>query len=79
MHQGVEPSASDSEKALRNTKTAPMRRPGVSANGMVLPVTGGIISEKTRADNLGIEDVDAARRVTAAWNDLVAHALKVTL
>jgi hypothetical protein len=56
-----------------------MRRPGVSANGMVLPVTGGIISEKTRADNLGIEDVDAARRVTAAWNDLVAHALKVTL
>jgi hypothetical protein len=56
-----------------------MRRPGVSANGMVLPVTGGIISEKTRADNLGIEDVDAARRVTAAWDDLVAHALKVTL
>ena len=78
MHQGVEPSASDSEKALRNTKTAPMRRPGVSANGMVFCDRRDHL-RKTRADNLGIEDVDAARRVTAAWNDLVAHALKVTL
>jgi hypothetical protein len=34
--------------------------------------------EMTRADRLGAEDIEAAQRVTAAWRELVTHALRVS-
>lgn len=36
-------------------------------------------NEATNADRLGVEDIEACVRVTAAWRDLVAHAARVSL
>lgn len=36
-------------------------------------------TETNRADQIGMEDVDACVRVVAAWNDLKAHVVRMAV